>query len=402
MKHLLILGAGEDQLPAYSEAGRLGLRTIGVDQRPDAPAVAAADRFHAVSTRDVSAIIAAVGDADVAAVVAPASDAAQLTLRALEEHYDTPFRTSEAAARASIDKGYFRAVLDELGLPTYRWAQSHDDRALLLRARDLRFPLMVKPSDGSGSKGVGMALTRAELPKALMVARSFSASGEVIIEEFVAGRHVSVEAFLDGGRLAFVAATRRQVTGPPHFITVAHLIPADLDDRLMTRLRRAIEEICVAVAIETGPVNLDVVIDEHGEPYVIELGARVGGNGMPALVYAAFGVNTVRAALRCALGRPFRLEPARRRNALLHILHSDRDGVLEAINGEALVRRRHPHARLDICATPGAPVRAYTSARHKLGYLTVTGATRAEIDRERAEILQTLRFDVRTDVREAA
>ncbi|MCA1568891.1 MAG: ATP-grasp domain-containing protein [Chloroflexi bacterium] len=402
MKHLLILGAGEDQLPAYREAPRLGLRTIGVDQRADAPAVAAADRFHAVSTRDVASIIAAVGDADVAAVVAPASDAAQLTLRALEEHYETPFRTPEAGAQASIDKGYLRGVLDELGLPAYRWSQSREDRTLLRNARRMRFPLMVKPSDGSGSKGVEMATTPAELPKALMVARSFSASGEVIIEEFVAGRHVSVEAFLDGGRIVFLAATRRQVTGPPHFITVSHLIPADLDDHLMSRLRRAIELICAAVAIKTGPVNFDVVIDEHGDPYVIELGARVGGNGMPALVYAAFGVNTVRAAIRCALGRPFRLEPARRRMALLHILHSDRDGVLESIHGEALVRRRHPSARLDICAAVGAPVRAYTSARHKLGYLTLTGATRAEIDGRLAEILQTLRFDVRTDMREAA
>lgn len=402
MKHLLILGAGEDQLPAYREAPRLGLRTIGIDQRGDAPAVAAADEFHQVTTRDAGAIIDAVGAADVAAVIAPASDAAQLTLRELERHFDTPHRTPLAAARASIDKGFFREVLDDLELPRYRWAQGRDDGELLRAAIGMRFPLMVKPSDGSGSKGVGIARTSAELAAALAVARSFSVCGDVIVEEYVDGRPYSVECFLDAGRIVFFAATRRVVTGPPHFITVSHLVPADLDYATTSRVLRAVQRICTALEIRVGPVNLDFIIDEQGEPHVIELGARLGGNGMPALVYAAFGVNTVRAAVRCALGRPFRLEPIRNRKALLHILHSDRDGVLEEIRGEELVRREHPRARLEICASVGSMARAYTAARHKLGYLTLTGDSYAEIDRSLGAILSTLHFDVRSEARVAA
>jgi biotin carboxylase len=402
VKHLLILGAGEDQLPAYRAARRLGLRTIGVDQRADAPAVAAADSFHAVTTRDAGAIVDAVGAAEVAAVIAPASDAAQLTLRALEQHYGAPHRTPLAAARASIDKGFFRGVLDELGLPGYRWAQGRDDAELLRAAMAMRFPLMVKPSDGSGSKGVGIARGSAELAEGVAVARSFSASGEVIVEEHVAGCPYSVECFLDAGRIVFFAATRRIVTGPPHFITVSHLIPADLDDTTTLRIRRTVQQICAALEIRVGPVNLDIVIDEQGDPYVIELGARLGGNGMPRLVHAAFGVNTVRAAVHCALGQPFRLEPTRDRKALLHILHSDRDGTLEAIRGEELVRRSYPRARLEICATVGSVTRAYTAARHKLGYLTLTGDSYAELDRSLDAILRTLRFDVGTEARVAA
>jgi len=106
MSNLLVLGASADQIPTYLEARRLGCRTIGVDQRDDAPAVALADEFLPVSTREPEAVIERLGAVAVAGVVAPASDANQPALRALAEHYGTPFRPSVAALAKAVGFRY--------------------------------------------------------------------------------------------------------------------------------------------------------------------------------------------------------------------------------------------------------------------------------------------------------
>ena len=112
MKTLLVLGASEGQLPVYRAARRLGLRTIGVDQNPAAVAAGAADKFYCVSTRDVTGIRRAIGRSPIQGVISPASDASALGVRDLCCTYSTPFCVSRRAALASLDKAFFRTILD--------------------------------------------------------------------------------------------------------------------------------------------------------------------------------------------------------------------------------------------------------------------------------------------------
>jgi biotin carboxylase len=401
MSNLLVLGASADQIPTYLEARRLGCRTIGVDQRDDAPAVPLADEFLPVSTREPEAVIERLGAVEVAGVVAPASAANQPALRVLTEHYRTPFRPSAAALAASTDKGYFHQVVRSLGLPCYDYVQSDSHQRLLHAGERMRFPLVVKPSDSSGSKGISVVRDRQQLAGAIAAAAAASYASTVVVEEAMAGLHCSAECLVRDGRPDFVAVSERTIK-LPHLVTVSHLVPARLGTATVTRLVGMLGLVCRALEIVRGPVNLDFVVDPDGEVYLVEMGARPGGNGTPQLVSEAFGANIVEASIRTALGQPFRLRPRRRRAALLYLLHAERDGELAAVHGTDELARLPELVDYQLYATAGETVPEYTKAADKLGYLLFAGDTCGKVVQALATALRALRLDVRAGGEEAA
>lgn len=394
-----MLGGGEDQLPAYREGRRLGYRVIGVDQRPDALGKAEADQFLCMTSRDPEGIARALGPINVAAVISPASDAAQEAVAELSRIYRTPHQTAPGALRCTVDKGFFRQVIDRLGLPAYRYAQADDVEELTRAAADLGYPLIVKPADSSGSKGITVLDGPADLPGAIEHARKNSFSRQVILEQLIEGSHGAVESFFADGQLAFMAVTDRVITGRPAMISLAHVVPAALDPSVYARLTEAVTAICAEVGHRQGPVNFDFVLTPGGDLCFIEMGARLGGNGMPLMVRHAFGLNTVEAAIRLALGEPLTVDVALRRTAALRILTAEADGVLTAVEGLDELRRMPEVVDVQVFKAPGDHVRAYTQAGHKLGYLVLVADTRDLLEEALDRALRTLRFEIEPDAK---
>jgi biotin carboxylase len=372
-----------------------------VDQREDAPAVPLADEFLPVSTREPEAVIERLGPVEVAGVVAPASDANQPALRALADHFRTPFRPSAAALAASTDKGYFHRVVRDLGLPGYGYVQSDCSQRLLEAAERIPLPLVVKPSDSSGSKGISVVRDRQRLAGAIAAAAAVSYAGVVIVEQALAGRHCSAECLVGDGRPDFVAVSERTLK-LPNLVTVSHLVPARLGAATAARLVGMLGLVCRALEIDRGPVNFDFVVDPGGEVYLVEMGARPGGNGTPQLVSEAYGANLVEASIRVAMGQPFRLRPRRRRAALLYILHAERDGELAAVHGTDRLAGLPELVDYQLYAAAGETVPEYTKAADKLGYLLLAGDTCDQVVRALTTALQALRLDVRAAREEAA
>lgn len=378
-RHLIVLGGGEDQLPAYAEGRRLGYRVIGVDMRPDALGAAVADEFVNITIRDADAIAAHLGDIEVAAVISPASDTALPAVAALSRRYATKVQLPPLAVRASLDKGYFRAVVDRLGLPGYAHVEGGDAQALVAAARAMTYPLIVKPVDGSGSKGLELVTAPAELPAALDRLWRHSFAHRAAVEEVVRGRHCSVECFLADGKARFTIATDRTLTEPPYLITTSHLLPADLDPATLVRLEEMLVAVCAEIGHRDGPINVDFVLADDGTIYLIEFGARIGGAGLPLLIEQATGVNTVAAAIRQAAGEPFDLTPTRSRAVLLRILYAPHDGTLARMADPAAIRELPGVLDMRTFVPVGARVRGYTQAAYKLGYLIVAAADRHEL-----------------------
>lgn len=399
--NLVILGGSEDQLPAYLEARRLGYHVIGVDRNPGSHGAFNCDQFLCVTTRDPEAIATALGDIDVAAVISPASDASQAAVAALSKRFRTAHQVSDNAVRASQDKAYFHSVIKDLGFPGYVFAQSDDLGHLRASARDMTYPLVVKPTDSSGSKGLNCVDVPEDLDVALAVAAEHSFTGEVIIEELVAGGHYSVECFAQHGQPVLSAVTERTITPLPHMITVSHLLPATLGCALRGRLQDMITAIFAEIGHRNGPVNFDFVLTEDRQIAFVEMGARLGGNGMPMLVRQAFGINTVEAAIRLAAGEEIDLsQHPQPRSVMLHILTSPHDGMLEQVDGLDEARQLPGVVELRTFKEPGDPVRQYTQAANKLGYLVVRGDTRDDLASNFEKAMSTVKFTVKTDTKD--
>ncbi len=390
---LLVLGAGEDQLPLYREARARGLRTIAVDQRPDRPALALADRFLQTSTRDPDAIATALGAERPAAVLSCSSDACLHSWHALAHRYDAPYRYPLAAAEASADKGVFHRLAGRVGLPRYGWVSSADPDVVTAGARLLRLPLVIKPVDASGSKGTVLVSSADGIDAAVAQAREHSFSGAVVAEEFVTGRHLSVETFMSGGSAAFTAISEQRLTGHPQLLIGGHICPARLAPATRDRIAVLTARLSLAMGVTDGPVNYDLVLAPDRTVYVLEAGARLGGNGYPRMVRAAYGVDTVSALVSLALGEPFDLTPGREpRHAILHVIRSPLGvpGELVAPADLGEVRVLPGVADVELFARPGDPVQPFTQAAYKLGYLIVTGSTPDEAEDRLAVALGVL------------
>lgn len=375
---LVVLGASEEHIPLYREARRRSIPTIAVDMRADAPAFPFADAVLNVSTRDTDTIAGALGDARPAGFVCGASDAAPAGWHALGLRYGTAYVYPKSALAAG-DKAAFHAIAASCGVPGYGWTASHRPEEVVAQAATLRFPLVIKPVDGSGSKGVVHVTRVDDLPAAVACARSCSASRTVIAEEFVQGRPLAVEVFMQGGR-ALLTCIKDKEFVPGSFV-VRRLHTAQLPSATYSHLEAITERLCRALGIVDGPANFDAVFGADGQGRVIEANARLGGDGVPQLLAAAYGVDVVRALIALALGEPFgeHLTPTRRAHAALELIGSPLavDGVLVAWEGVAEARNVPGVTDIELYAASGDVVRPHDQSGHKIGLVVAVAPSAA-------------------------
>ncbi|MEU9050139.1 ATP-grasp domain-containing protein [Streptomyces sp. NPDC048384] len=393
---LIVLGASEEQIPLYREARRRGIPTIAVDMRTDAPAFPFADATLKISTRNTDAIADALGDVRPAGIVCGASDAALASWHALALRYGTAYVYPESALAAG-DKAAFHAVAASCGITGYGWTASDNPEEVAAKAAELRFPLVVKPVDGSGSKGVTRVTASGDLPAAVAYARSYSVSQTVIAEEFVQGRPLAIEVFMRDGRALLTCIKDKEFINGT--FVVRRLCTAQLPSETHSRLETTVERLCRALGIADGPANFDAVLGTDGQERVIEANTRLGGDGVPRLLAAAYGVDVVRALIALALGESFdsHLAPTRTAHAVLELI-----GSPLAVNGELVTWEGAAEARatpgitdVELYAKPGDLVRPHDQSGHKIGLLVAAGPSVAEA----VSALETARALIRPVVR---
>jgi biotin carboxylase len=371
---LLVLGAGEEQVAIYREARRRGLPTIGVDMRDDRPGIPLADEFLQCSTIDHAGIADALRGRRIAGVVSTAADTCLASWHRLATHFDTPWRYPAAAAAVSMDKAAFHRVAAAVGIPTYRWVQSDRPATVAGTARTFRFPVVCKPADASGGRGVHRAGTPGELDDAIAYAARHSPRGQVIAEEVLAGRDLTVNVFLAGGELVLSLISRKHVLPGPGFLVGGCVAPAELDEVTEKALLDEAQRLCAAFELADGPANFDVIVAEDGTRYFLEVGARLCGNGFPPLAAAVTGADWMAALLDLATGGSGTPAPTRSRPARLHILTSPLPvpGELVAVRGLDRTAALPGVEAVEVFASPGDTVQPFTEAGRKLGWILVT------------------------------
>ncbi|MFE6520869.1 ATP-grasp domain-containing protein [Streptomyces sp. NPDC057794] len=371
---LLVLGASEEHIPLYQEARRRGIPTIAVDMRTDAPALPFADTALQISTRDSDAIADALGDARPAGIVVGASDAALASWHILGLRYGTPF-VYPRSALAALDKAAFHEIVASCGITGYGWTASNDPVEVAAKAMGLRFPLIVKPVDGCGSKGVTRVTGHDGLSAAITHARAHSASRTVIAEEFVRGRQLTIDLFLRDGKSMMTCVKDQGLTAGGFVvrrISTAQLSPADHD-----HLETSAERLCHALGITDGPANFDLVLGVDGRGRFIESNPRLSGDSIPRLHAAARGVNVVGALIALALGEPFDdyLVPTRNAHAGVELIGSPlaTDGELVAWEGVTEARSIPGITDVERYAKQGDLVKPHVQSGHKIGMLVAAG-----------------------------
>ncbi len=301
-ERVLVVGAGPFQVDLIARARALGAEVVAVDRLPDAPGMALADHAFPINIVDVEAVAALAERLQVDAALTAASDAAVPAVSAVIAARGL-CGIPPAVVAVCRDKLRTFEVVRAAGLPVpeTRFVGGASEVEAAVRAVG-GFPLVVKPASAAGGRGVAVVNARAGLDAAIERARQYAgAGGGVLLQAYVGGRSVGVEAFLWRGQVvaAFVLDDQYQ----PLFVSpVGHSLPCSLDAETEAAVVRDVAAFAAAVGITDGPLNFDLrrVGDET---VLIEINPRLGGSSITELVRTCYGVDLSEAAVLCALGR---------------------------------------------------------------------------------------------------
>lgn len=338
----MILGAGVYQLPAIRRAVELGCRVITVDNNKHNTGHRFAHDSVNASTLDVDVVIDAARRLRIDGIATFASDIAVPTVAAVTARLGLPGCGVEPAGIMS-NKARFRRFQSEVGLlaPRFRVIDSPDLLPDVIRG--LSRPLVFKPVDSSGSRGVTTVAVDTEqaMQAAYDNARWASQSGSVCVEEFIQGVEVGVEAFLLDEELLFCGVTNKHKRG---VVVTGHSQRPSVEDKDIRRIEQSVIEICRSLGYRAGALNCDVIVTPRGI-CCLELSPRQGGNGLPQVLERAYGVDLTTWTILHALGRrpvPPTTTPSSQQQCGSLVFGASTPGRLEQIADEAQLREAVP------------------------------------------------------------
>lgn len=296
-KSILVFGVGELQRSIICRAKLKGLFTIGIDPCADAVCKGEVDAFEVVGGQDFEGTCAVVEKYGVNAMVTAATDKPLVMMARVAEKYGFPFYSIETA-QWSTDKYQMKQRFLEGGVPCARGRLI----AKAEEADDLYYPLIVKPRDNSGSRGVKLCRNKEELQEAMQEALQYSHLDTVLVEEYIEGQEYSIEGLHYDGESEVIQFTEKTTTEFPYNVELAHKQPANLTEAQKDEIRQVISKIAQCMHFENCPSHTELKINERGI-FIIETSPRLGGDYITStLVPLSTGINVEDQLLHIALG----------------------------------------------------------------------------------------------------
>lgn len=333
MNDVAIIGASYLQLPLILKAREMGYTTHVFAWAAGDVGEAAADFFYPISIVEKEEILARCREIGILGVCSIASDLAAVTVNYVADRMGLT-GNSLHSTEISTNKFRMREAFARRGDPIPRYALADAETDFAALAARMPMPLIVKPTDRSGSRGITRVERPDQLEQAVRTALDQSFEKKAMVEEFAEGQEYSVEYISFRGEHHFLAMTLKYTTGAPHFIETGHLEPAPVDEATLARVRAVVEHALDTLEIRNGASHSEIRIDDAGRIRLIEIGGRMGGDLIGSdLVRCSTGVDFVRAVLQVALGGEPDLTPvcAPRRTEVRFILTEEDLQAYEAL-----------------------------------------------------------------------
>ena len=371
-KRIMMLGGNYFQATATQVAKDLGCYVISVDYLPDNPGHTIADEYHNVSTLDKSAVLELAKELRIDGIMSYASDVSQPTVAYVAEQLGLPGNPFESVCTLT-NKARFRKFMRESGLSDFTSGAFSDCESARGFAGEMSYPIIVKPADSSGSKGLTKLADFKGFEAAFTKALEASNEGAVIVEDYFerVGRQLEMEGFYCNGRVAFAAyMDQHQDAECAPFSPMGSSMPS-LSPKLHDKAKATLEQIFGALKMRACSFNFEFLAGSDGTVFPLEIGPRNGGNMIPDAVKCAYGVDLAEYAVRSALGDACEdlRQVSAERCATCYLIHSLEDGRLEEVRIDPAIERRI--VKLVLFAKRGDQVRRFRDARDGIGCMVL-------------------------------
>ncbi|MDI9461658.1 MAG: ATP-grasp domain-containing protein [Saccharofermentanales bacterium] len=296
----LVLTGGMPQAHLVRELKRRGISSLLADRNKNAPAVEFADKFFPISALDVSSIRHLAITEQVDFVISVCADQMLLVAAQVCQELGLPCYIDYKTAKNVSNKEHMKRIFAENGIPTanYCVCSSFDPKLI----KNLSYPLVVKPVDTYSSKGVIKVYNLEGLEKALLNALKISRTGTAIIEEFTKGDEVSVDIYVEEGKINILCIrSLDKIPGTNGFVINRGRYPAKLTDVIVEKIQNTAQKIAEAFHLKNTPMLIQLLVDGD-DISVVEFSARTGGGIKYRLIPKVSGFDVVKAVLDLTLG----------------------------------------------------------------------------------------------------
>lgn len=299
-KNLAIIGASYLQMPLIRKAKEMGYTTHVFAWKANDVGEAAADFFYPISIVEKEEILKKCKEIGICGICSIASDLASVTVNYVAQNMGLNSNSLECTM-VSTNKNLMRECFKKYGDPSPKSELVSDFDSIDPNKYD--YPVIVKPLDRSGSRGI----YKIDRPQDLIEACKKSAQEgfikSVLIEEFATGQEYSVEFISYHGKHHFLAVTLKYTTGAPHFIETGHLEPAPVSKEMTEKIKAVVSHALDSLGVKEGASHSEIKIDDKGNIKIIEIGARMGGDCIGSdLVFYSTGYDFVEMVIDVASG----------------------------------------------------------------------------------------------------
>ncbi len=312
---IAIIGASYLQLPLVLKVHEMGLKSVCFAWEEGAVCKEHCDKFYPISILEKEEILKICQIENISAITSISSDLAVPTISYVADKLNLIANSIESSV-VSTNKFLQRKTLSNNNILVPEFENFKNLSIELVKDRFI-FPIVLKPVDRSGSKGVVVVKDTGNLNEAIEYSKNESLCGEIIIEEFIEGEEISVESISWEGNHTILAYTDKVTTGYPHFVELEHHQPSKfwksgIHDKIFDTVIHSLN----TLGIKYGASHSELIITNKGEVYVTEIGARMGGDFIGShLVMLSTGFDFMKSVIEVSLNHKPAIEFKNRQNA---------------------------------------------------------------------------------------
>lgn len=376
-KKILLLGGSAQQIIAIQKAKELGLYTVLCDYLPDNPGQYVADKYYNISTTDIESVYNVAKSENVDGILAYASDPAALPAAIVCERLGLPTNPAKSVEILGL-KHPWRNFLSTHGYACPKSASISPNISLSdfeTQIKGFTFPIVIKPTDSSGSKGVSVLEDLQSFDKAIKWADFYSRNKILLVEEYIKRGFPHViggDIFVWNEEIVLygeMCCIRDNANSP--LIPIGKKRPSGLNCYQIEKVHFELQRIIKDLGIKFGELNIEIILDNNNDVHFLELGPRAGGNMIPVQLSDAFGIDLIKANVQSAMGmEPYFIKyPIKEKNGCFmhYVLHSYEEGIFQDVIIDKLIE---PYIyRKIIYKKNGDPIEKFDGAGKALGII---------------------------------
>ena len=394
MKKIMVLAAGILQIPVIKKARELGYYVIATDGDANAVGLQYADKAVVANITSEDGMLQIAKDLNVDGVIHPCSEVSMNVMGRINDELHLSGISKEMAIRAT-NKHLMRKAFEEYGAPSPKsYCTTAASEAWDIFSNKFETNAILKPSRNSGSRGIAKiecGITQNEFKELYERAYNESRDKQVLIEEFIEGPEFSVEIIVWQGKVNVLTVTDKKTTGAPYFVELGHNQPSVFPTEIVNAVETAAVQGVEALRLTNCACHAEIKV-QNGKAYIMEIGARLGGDFISTeLTHLSTGIDMVAAAINVALGIKPCLEPTEEKHGVCIRYFCPKPGVIVGIDNLELLDNQNVYND-EIYKKQGDIVSEIKSSLDRSGHVIVTDTT-AQMAIKRAEkLVESINF----------